>query len=201
MRSMLFLWWGRTGMMKRTRYTMFLAMSTIWPASWHESRVVSQSNSRYRGPPWIIQLELPVVPPPQSPFSSSSTDNPRRARSRAMPAPVTPPPMMHTSCALGAVKRSSRPKLSLAVWRRAGSPLARGFVLLLELFDDRLGQVRRHLVVVRELLGVAAAALGGGAEVDREPKHLGLRHRDLDQLVSGVWLRSHHLAAAAVDVR
>jgi hypothetical protein len=38
-------------------------------------------------------------------------------------------------------------------------PSPSGFVLLLELFDDGLGQVRRHLVIVRELLLKAAPAL------------------------------------------
>src|ERR1700704_4422450 len=84
-------------------------MVTMCPASSLDLRVVSQSNSRYRGPPWIIQLDPPVVPAPQSPFSSSSTERPRKERSRATPAPVTPPPITHTSCALEALMAASPP--------------------------------------------------------------------------------------------
>src|SRR6266446_3579650 len=38
-----------------------------------------------------------VVAEAKSPFSTSATDTPRRARSRATPAPAMPPPMMTTS--------------------------------------------------------------------------------------------------------
>src|SRR5271166_6072355 len=40
--------------------------------------------------------EAQDVPPPSSPFSTSTTRTPRRARSRAIPAPLIPPPMTRT---------------------------------------------------------------------------------------------------------
>src|SRR6185436_10365066 len=41
--------------------------------------------------------ERAVVAEAKSPFSTSATDSPRSARSRAAPAPAMPPPMMTTS--------------------------------------------------------------------------------------------------------
>lgn len=43
------------------------------------------------------RVEPEVVPPPRSPFSTRATRAPRSERSRAMPAPMMPPPMMATS--------------------------------------------------------------------------------------------------------
>ena len=40
--------------------------------------------------------EAQEVPEPNSPFSTKATRTPRRARSRATPAPLIPPPMTRT---------------------------------------------------------------------------------------------------------
>src|SRR5271157_1839042 len=40
--------------------------------------------------------EAQEVPPPSSPFSTSATRTPRKARSRAIPAPLMPPPTTRT---------------------------------------------------------------------------------------------------------
>src|SRR5450759_5005407 len=63
--------------------------------------------------------------------------------------------------------------------RTARPPSAGRFVLFLELFDDRLGQVRRHLVVMRELLLECASALRDRATVTGEKQHLVFRHLPL----------------------
>src|SRR6266699_1087978 len=54
---------------------------------------------------------------------------------------------------------------------------------------------------MRELLRVAAAPLGDGAQIQRETQHLRLRHVDAYELVAVVGLGAHDLAAAAIDVR
>src|SRR5512143_2827202 len=48
-------------------------------------------------PPWIIPELAPLAPLARSCFSSSSTERPRWAQSRATPAPLTPPPRTTTS--------------------------------------------------------------------------------------------------------
>src|SRR6266516_4760331 len=48
-------------------------------------------------PPWISREECDDVPAPKSALSISAVRNPRDAASRAIPAPVMPPPMMSTS--------------------------------------------------------------------------------------------------------
>src|SRR5215472_8369393 len=40
--------------------------------------------------------EAQEVPPPSSPFSTRATRTPRKARSRAIPAPLMPPPITRT---------------------------------------------------------------------------------------------------------
>src|SRR3954452_13409115 len=52
---------------------------------------------RYRRPPWTIFEERLEVPLPKSSRSSSATEYPRVAASRATPAPVMPPPITTTS--------------------------------------------------------------------------------------------------------
>ena len=48
-------------------------------------------------PPWIKRDEWDDVPPPRSPLSTSAVRIPRSAASRAIPAPVIPPPMTRRS--------------------------------------------------------------------------------------------------------
>src|SRR5882672_9492843 len=48
-------------------------------------------------PPCTRREECDDVPAPKSPLSTSATRNPRNAASRAMPAPVIPPPITSTS--------------------------------------------------------------------------------------------------------
>src|SRR2546430_997315 len=48
-------------------------------------------------PPWIRRDECEEVPAPKSDLSTSAVRNPRNAASRAIPAPVMPPPMIRTS--------------------------------------------------------------------------------------------------------
>src|SRR5206468_6725449 len=71
----------------------------------------------------------------------------------------------------------------------------------LRLLDDLLGDVRRHLLVVRELEREVAAAAGHRAEVRRVAQHLRHRHVRLDHLLAvALRLDAEHLAAAAVQV-
>ena len=44
-----------------------------------------------------FRLEADVVPPPKSPFSSSSTESPCRAAAAATPRPLIPPPITRMS--------------------------------------------------------------------------------------------------------
>src|SRR5213592_1822615 len=48
-------------------------------------------------PPWMRRDECEDVPAPKSDLSTSAVRNPRNAASRAIPAPVMPPPMIRTS--------------------------------------------------------------------------------------------------------
>src|SRR5512137_601014 len=48
-------------------------------------------------PPWIMPELAPLAPLARSCFSSSRTERPRMAQSRATPAPFTPPPSTTTS--------------------------------------------------------------------------------------------------------
>jgi hypothetical protein len=69
-------------------------------------------------------------------------------------------PRLRTTSACAAVLGVSYGWDHLGCRSLAARPLsACGLVLLLEVFDDRFGQVRWHLVVVRELHLEAAAAL------------------------------------------
>ncbi len=54
------------------------------------------SCSRYRRPPWMSLLDRDEVPDAKSLASTSPTDSPRVAASRATPAPTTPPPTTST---------------------------------------------------------------------------------------------------------
>src|SRR5580698_1713646 len=68
------------------------------PRSASDSRTRPNSPcSWYRSPPWISREERPEVPAAKSSFSTSATEYPRAAASRAMPTPVIPPPMTSTS--------------------------------------------------------------------------------------------------------
>ena len=53
--------------------------------------------SRYRSPPWISRELRELVPAAKSPCSIKAVRIPRMAASRAMPAPVAPPPMIRRS--------------------------------------------------------------------------------------------------------
>src|SRR5450759_1217315 len=70
----------------------------------------------------------------------------------------------------------------------ARPPSACRLVLLLELFDDRFRQMLGHLVVLRELLLEGAAALRDRTKVQREAKHLVLRHSGAHLLVAVIGL-------------
>src|SRR5580693_5854542 len=70
-------------------------------------------------------LDRDEVPEPKSRASTSPTESPRVAASRATPAPTTPPPTTRTWCsvpasAVSAAARSAGPSLVVAV---AGLPL------------------------------------------------------------------------------
>src|SRR5256712_3559599 len=107
--------------------------------------------------------------------------------------------MRSFACSSAPWHRAPMPRLvELTPVRR---PLARRLVLLLELFDDSLRQMRGHLLVVGELLREAAATLRDRAQVEREAQHLRLRHHRLHVLVAVGRLRAEDLAAAPVDVR
>ena len=67
--------------------------------------------SRYRRPPWTSREERPEVPEAKSSFSTRATERPRAAASRAMPAPVIPPPITSTSNRSSAI----RPRLAVRV--------------------------------------------------------------------------------------
>ena len=58
-------------------------------------------------PPWMRRDETEDVPPPKSPLSMSAARKPRKAASRAMPAPVIPPPMTSTSTGSAAIAWSA----------------------------------------------------------------------------------------------
>src|SRR6185369_17704679 len=60
-------------------------------------------------PPCTSRDVRPLVPPARSPFSKRMVRSPRRAASRAMPAPWIPPPI---------TTRSYRPKLGISVASR-----------------------------------------------------------------------------------
>src|SRR2546421_1868604 len=70
----------------------------------------------------------------------------------------------------------------------------------LELPDELLGDVRRHLVVALELHGVGSAALGCGPYVGRVAEHLGQRDiRRYDLRVTAL-LHPGHMTATAVEI-
>src|SRR5262249_19779396 len=54
-------------------------------------------GARYGSPPWTSLDDCDVVAEAKSPFSTSATDTPRSASSRATPAPAIPPPITTTS--------------------------------------------------------------------------------------------------------
>src|SRR5258708_7250017 len=54
-------------------------------------------------PPWMRRDECEDVPAPKSALSTSAVRNPRNAASRAIPAPVMPPPMTSTSTGVSAM--------------------------------------------------------------------------------------------------
>src|SRR5580658_9052045 len=114
------------------------------PRSASDSRTRPKSPcSRYRRPPWISREERPEVPAAKSSFSTSATEYPRAAASRAMPAPVIPPPMTSTS------NRSSAILARLAVRVAAeNDSTSRCYALLreeLQAGDARHRQVKGEL--------------------------------------------------------
>src|SRR6266849_3952099 len=54
-------------------------------------------------PPWISREECDDVPAPKSALSTSAVRKPRNAASRAIPAPVMPPPMISTSIGVSTI--------------------------------------------------------------------------------------------------
>src|SRR5919197_373828 len=62
-------------------------------------------------PPWMRRDECDDVPAPKSALSTSATRRPRNAASRAMPAPVMPPPMMSKSTAPSDIAASAWPRV------------------------------------------------------------------------------------------
>src|SRR2546430_15941529 len=75
------------------------------PAAAVDRRVLQAANAKLQAHQGLTYLTQPLVPAPHSPCSRSTTDSPRSERSRAMPAPVTPPPMTTTSWAEGWLTR------------------------------------------------------------------------------------------------
>src|SRR5881397_1004937 len=58
-------------------------------------------------PPWMSRDDTDDVPPPRSPLSTRAVRKPRRAASRAIPAPVIPPPMTSKSTGSAAIEASA----------------------------------------------------------------------------------------------
>src|SRR5256885_445442 len=58
-------------------------------------------------PPWMSRDECEDVPPPKSPLSTRAVRKPRNTASRAIPAPVIPPPMTSTSTGSAAIDSSA----------------------------------------------------------------------------------------------
>src|SRR5213592_1657488 len=58
-------------------------------------------------PPWMSRDDTDDVPPPRSPLSTSAVRKPRSAASRAIPAPVIPPPMTSKSTGSAAIEASA----------------------------------------------------------------------------------------------
>src|SRR5256884_9513542 len=58
-------------------------------------------------PPWMSREDSDEVPPPRSPLSTTAVRKPRSAASRAIPAPVIPPPMTRTSTGSAAIDASA----------------------------------------------------------------------------------------------
>ena len=73
------------------------AIRWMYPLSRQASFVTCGSFIRYRMPPWIIPEFAPEEPAAKSFFSTSMVVSPRIAASRAMPVPLTPPPMTSRS--------------------------------------------------------------------------------------------------------
>src|SRR6266571_4676422 len=61
-------------------------------------------------PPCTSREEWDDVPLPKSPLSTRAVRKPRNAASRAIPAPVTPPPMTSTSTGSAAIDSSGSPR-------------------------------------------------------------------------------------------
>src|SRR6185437_2807278 len=61
-----------------------------------------------RRPPWMSLLDRDEVPDPKSRASTSPTDSPLVAASRATPAPTTPPPTTSTWCSMRAIAARAR---------------------------------------------------------------------------------------------
>src|SRR3990172_10754258 len=97
-----------------------------------------------------------LVPDAKSPFSTSATESPRMAASRAMDAPVMPPPMTARSKASlcrrfsraprSAARRGAGPGLGIAAPQRGG---ASG------------GGLRYELAGIQDVAGVQSALHGG----------------------------------------
>src|SRR5262249_34522501 len=169
---------ARCGAMRRMRARSLAASRT---------RAMSPC-CRERTPPWI-SLELRLeVPAAKSTASSSATERPRRAASRAIPAPVMPPPTTSRS-------RSASGRAARAVARAAGvnAAMARPGRLLLraELVEGRLrlGDLVGAAFFLRDL-----QRAGGEADclvaVTALPAGLGER----DARRHGVVVALHHLA-------
>src|SRR3954464_12977581 len=96
------------------------------------------------------------VAPPRSPRSARTTESPRPAASRAMPAPLMPPPMTSRST----MARDYKPSPGLADGRPRSaccSGLAGGFLKVVDLKD--LDPRRASSCIVVRLHGLAGLAL------------------------------------------
>src|SRR5439155_25097593 len=112
-------------------------------------------------PPCTRRDDRELVPPAKSPLSTSAVRNPRSAASRAMPAPVTPPPTMRRSIGSRLMFSSAAARVRNENGGSANSPPLHGggrFRAYPRLFEEasgteenvmRLSNGRRVAVVAR----------------------------------------------------
>src|SRR5712664_4327405 len=130
-----------------------------------------------------------VVAEAKSSCSTSATESPRRAASRAIPAPMTPPPMTRRSTVRPPSDRTVSARVPTAAWRSdtpedEGSNAARLWVRLV-VFVDRGVHVR-----YRRVERVLAAGLPEQDGLDHLLRALaGLRHDAQDRAVGHAVLR------------
>src|SRR5207249_6327413 len=130
-----------------------------------------------------------VVPEAKSSCSTSATESPRSAASRAIPAPMMPPPMTRRSTVRSLSDRTVSSRVLTAAWRSdtpedEGSNAARLWIRLVVLVDLR----------VHVLDGGIERRLGGGLPEQDRLDHLlcalaGLWHDAEDRAVGRAVLR------------